>query len=245
MTTMELGELAELCERQFGGSAEKWLETFTDSSRRFTPVLLEDASKAVMDMAMDAETPSRVTGRYLVRMILTKCLGTPITQARRAEPIYPDCSLCGKTGFVTVPHAKDWLNGEFWNGEFTYAVACSCEAGELKRTYHRSLESYEREFTNWKEEYPLRQLERRVALGIRGAKEELKRFYQSQEGQADVSQEEVSSSESSRRDDSAEAGGGQEDQEGDRDLVDAAGRTLLSIGIGDEGTAFEGSGEYA
>ena len=107
------------------------------------------------------------------------------------------------------------MGGEFWNGEHTCAVACSCDAGQQFAGYHRTLANYESEFTNWREEYPLRYLERRAIAGFKGADHELEEFHKRRK--ESVSHEESSSAgESSGCSDPAEESRDAQDQEGHR-----------------------------
>ena len=189
MTDIDLAELGELCARHFGGKADTYVDTFSDFSGKFRAILLADAAKVVTEMVFDDATPARVTGRYLVRKIIEKCIGVPLRQ-KKLKPVYPDCRECDRTGFVIVPHPNDWvMGGEFWNGEHTCAVACNCEAGQQFAGYHRTLANYEGEFTNWREEYPLRYLERRAVSGLKGADHELEEFHKRKESVNHVSEE--------------------------------------------------------
>lgn len=210
MTEIDMKNLSELCERQFGGKADAYLETFTDwGGKRWNAVIFDDACKAVMEMAADDATPARPNGRYICKTILRRCLKTPIFSRRKGDAIqYPACNVCNRSGFVYVPHRNDWIvGGEFWNGEHTMVVACMCEAGQRFHGMHRTIESYEREFTHWRREYPVRYLERIISLSLPGgviAAEKLKAIYaqQPQEESPHVSEGQTGGSEPGRSDDS-------------------------------------------
>lgn len=182
MTDVDLIEISGLCARQFGGHQEQHLEAFTDWGNRFRPISKDDAERVIMELAASDTCPARPSGRFLARHIIAKCLGAPLVSLRKkTDQDFPDCDKCRKTGMVTVPHPKDWTaGGEFWKGEYECVVACMCEAGERFRNNHRTLENYEREFTNWRQEYPLRYLERRRELDIPGARQELEEFFKRQ-----------------------------------------------------------------
>lgn len=180
MTDADIIELANLYARQFGGTPDGAQQTMMDWSNEFRPIILEDAQKALMELAVSTDIPARPAGR--ISKILTMCLGTPVFAKKKAEELrFPACDICGTCGFVTVPHPNDYIMGEFWNGVYECAVACMCDAGARFRTNHRTIANYQSEFPNWKNEYPLRILERRVSLGIPGARMELDSFFKAQD----------------------------------------------------------------
>ena len=73
------------------------------------------------------------------------------------------CDQCRHTGFIEVPHPKDYEFG-YWRGLHTAMVSCICErAIQCYRKKHMTIEVYEAQFPNWRLEYPIRQYENRIA----------------------------------------------------------------------------------
>ena len=241
MTEHEIIEFSRLFARQFGGSHEVALETLGDWSYKLRNVAYDQACTELMKLASSDDIPSRPAQR--ISKIVVACLGTPVFSKKSNTVNYPDCHLCGKSGFVVVPHPKDYTVGEFWKGEYTCAAACMCDAGERFRGYHRTLESYEREFPNWKQEYPLRQFERRALLKLPNAEYELNEFYAQQDRENAYVDQEPEASRSQHQLDFEAEGIGQEDREGDSATAGSEGRTGAGEGIGAEGNALEGVGE--
>lgn len=230
MTDADIIELANLYARQFGGTPDSAQQTMMDWSNKFRPIILEDAQKALMELAVSTDIPARPAGR--ISKILTMCLGTPVFAKKKAEELrFPACDICGTCGFVTVPHPNDYIMGEFWNGVYECAVACMCDAGARFRANHRTIANYEGEYPNWRNEWPLRILERRVTQKIPGARQELEDFFNKhkpqeveQKGESDDSQETIAS-----EDQSFDVGafeeevGGEEDRQGEVSLAGSNG----------------------
>jgi hypothetical protein len=80
-------------------------------------------------------TDHRVAIRDCVLQLRAKRNQQLIDQAERSGQT---CSLCGGSGFVTVPHLRSLTDG-VWDGggtfgrRYTQAVSCTCGIGERKR----------------------------------------------------------------------------------------------------------------
>jgi hypothetical protein len=183
MTEHEIIELSKYYSRQFGGKAEDAAKLMMDYESKLTRISYKDAINAITRMIEDDLVPGKPAARIAV---MCRMCGQSARKITDFVPVH--CDDCRGSGYIYVPSPKDWTQGRNWNGEYDTVVTCSCENGR-RITNVRSLASYEEEFPHWREEYPLRRLERRVMLGYPHAQAALEKFYQDHPASSEPAQE--------------------------------------------------------
>lgn len=132
-------EWAEHHATLFGMDGEKELETLLSWREVF---LGQGFSRAELFAASNDLAASPPVPRFrnehldrLQRAVLSRRRET-LTQRREAEAAFAseqiDCRLCHGCGWVSVPHPRDMVGGE-WLGRHTLSVICRCPVGRLEQ----------------------------------------------------------------------------------------------------------------
>jgi len=169
MTSEELMEFNKLYASQMNTTLETAAKVMEPWLYRFNQCTFSAVKDAFMALLMEESMPKENHQRMVALIKRVQRKSPPPEEedislggnARESDQSYSSwCNRC-YDGIIYVPHIYNFINGQWWKGEYDMVVRCVCNRG-WKYGKMMNIDDYERQRPNWREEVPIRKMEFRV-----------------------------------------------------------------------------------
>jgi len=166
MTSEELMEFNKLYASQMNTTLETAAKVMEPWLHRFNQCTFSAVKDAFMALLMEESMPKENHQRMValikrVRKEVPREEESPDKNARAPDDSYSTwCNRC-YDGIIYVPHLHNFVNGQWWKGEYDMVVRCVCSRG-WKYGKMMNIDDYERQRPNWRDEVPIRKMDFRI-----------------------------------------------------------------------------------